>query len=59
MALDGSGALDSQSKERGDSFHVMCGQLLQHFLVTYPLSESRDDGVIRDTRYSTSHLGEA
>jgi hypothetical protein len=59
MALGDSGALVSQSKERGDNFHVMCGQLPQHFLVTYPLSEGRDDGGIRDTRYSTSHLGEA
>jgi hypothetical protein len=58
-ALGGSGTLVSQSKERGDSFHVMRGQLLQHFLVTYPLSKGRDDEGIRDTRYSTSHLGEA
>jgi hypothetical protein len=37
----------------------MCGQLLQHFFITYSLSEGRDDGTIRNTRYSTSHLGEA
>jgi hypothetical protein len=37
----------------------MCGQLLQHFFITYSLSEGRDDGSIKDTRYSTSHLGEA
>jgi hypothetical protein len=37
----------------------MCGQLLQHFFITYSLSEGRDDGSIRNTRYSTSHLGEA
>jgi hypothetical protein len=59
MALGGSGALVSESKERGDSFHIMCGQLLQHFLVTYPLSEGRDDGGIRNTRYSALYLGEA
>jgi hypothetical protein len=57
--LGGSGTLVSQSKERGDSFHVTRGQLLQHFLVTYSLSEGRDDGGIRNTRYSTSHLDEA
>jgi hypothetical protein len=59
MALGVSGALISQSEECGDSFHVMCGQLLQHFFITYSLSEGRDDGSIRNTRYSTSHLGEA
>jgi hypothetical protein len=37
----------------------MRGQLLQHFLITYSLSECRDDGSIRNARYSTSHLGEA
>jgi hypothetical protein len=58
-ALGGSGTLVSQSKERGDSLHVMCGQLLQHFLITYPLTEGCDDGGIRNTRNSTSYLGEA
>jgi hypothetical protein len=58
-ALGGSGTFIGQSEECGDSFHVMCGQLLQHFFITYPLSEGRDDGSIRNTRYSTSHLGEA
>jgi hypothetical protein len=57
--LGGSGALVSQSEERGDSLHVMCGQLLQHFLITYPLTEGRDDGGIGNTRYSTSYLSEA
>jgi hypothetical protein len=28
VALGGSGTLVGQSEERGDSFHVMCGQLL-------------------------------
>jgi hypothetical protein len=37
----------------------MCGQLLQHFFITYSLSEGRDDRSIRNTRYRTSHLGEA
>jgi hypothetical protein len=37
----------------------MCGQLLQHFLITYSLLEGRDDGGIGNTRYSTSYLGEA
>jgi hypothetical protein len=59
MALGSSGALVSQSEERGDSLHVMCGQLLQYFLITYPLLEGRDDGGIGNTRYSTSYLGEA
>jgi hypothetical protein len=58
-ALGGSGALLGQSEECGDSLHVMRGQLLQHFLITYSLAEGRDDGSIRNARYSTSHLGEA
>jgi hypothetical protein len=58
-ALDGSGAFVGQSEECGDSFHVMHGQLLQHFLVTYSLTKGRDDGSIGNARYSTSHLGEA
>jgi hypothetical protein len=57
--LDGSGAFVGQSEECGDSLHVMRGQLLQHFLITYSLSEGRDDGSIGNARYSTSHLGEA
>jgi hypothetical protein len=58
-ALGGSGTLVGQSKERGDSFHVMRGQLLQHLFITHPLAESGDDGSIRDTGYSPSYLGEA
>jgi hypothetical protein len=34
-------------------------QLLQHLLITYPLSESSDNEGIGDTRYSPSYLGEA
>jgi hypothetical protein len=37
----------------------MRGQLLQHFLITYSLTEGRDDGSIGNARYSTSHLSEA
>jgi hypothetical protein len=55
----GSSAFVGQSEECGDSLHVMRGQLLQHFLITYSLSEGRDDGSIGNPRYSTSHLGEA
>jgi hypothetical protein len=55
----GSGAFVGQSEECGDSFHVVRGQLLQHLLITYSLTEGRDDGSIGNARYSTSHLGEA
>jgi hypothetical protein len=58
-ALGGSGAFVGQSEECGDSFHVMRGQLFQHFLITYSLAEGRDDGSIGNVRYSTLHLGEA
>ena len=34
-------------------------QLLQHLLITHPLSESSDNGGIGDTWYSPSYLGEA
>jgi hypothetical protein len=57
--LSSSGAFIGQSEECGDSFHIMRGQLLQHFFIMYSLSEGRDDGSIRNTRYSTLHLGEA
>jgi hypothetical protein len=59
MALDSSGTLVGQSEERGDSFHVMCGLLLWHLLIMYPLAESGDDGSIGDTGYSPSYLSEA
>jgi hypothetical protein len=59
MALGGSSAFVGQSEECGDSLHVMRGQLLQHFFITYSLAEGRDDGSIGNTRYSTSHFGEA
>jgi hypothetical protein len=58
-ALGSSGAFVGQGEECGDSFHVVCGQLLQHFFITYSLTEGRDDGSIENARYSTSHLGEA
>jgi hypothetical protein len=58
-AAEGSGAFVGQSEECGDSLHVMHGQLLQHFLITYSLAEGCDDGSIGNARYSTSHLGEA
>jgi hypothetical protein len=45
-ALGGSGALVSQSEERGNVVHIMRGQLLQHLIITYPLAESSNDGSI-------------
>jgi hypothetical protein len=35
-ALGYSGTFVSQSEERGDVVHIMCGQLLQHLSITYP-----------------------
>jgi hypothetical protein len=58
-ALGSPGALVGQSEERGDSFHVMCGQLLQHFFITHPLAEDGDDGSVGDTGYSPLYPGEA
>jgi hypothetical protein len=48
-----------QSKQGGDSFHLMGRQLLQHLLVTDPLTESCDNRCIGDTRNSPTYLGEA
>jgi hypothetical protein len=59
MALGSPGALVGQSEERGNSFHVMRGQLLQHLFITHPLADSGDDGSIGDTGYSSSYPGEA
>jgi hypothetical protein len=59
LALGSSGTLVSQSEERGNGFHVVCRQLLQHLLVMHPLSESNDDRGIRDARYGPAYLGEA
>jgi hypothetical protein len=57
--LGGSGTFVSQSEERGDVVHIMCGQLLQYLSITYPLAESSDDGSIRDTGDCPTYLGEA
>jgi hypothetical protein len=57
--LGSSGTFVGQSEERGDGFHGMRRQLLQHLLITHPLLESSDNGGIGDTRYSPSYLGEA
>jgi hypothetical protein len=59
MALGSSGTFVGQSKERSDGFHIMRRQFLQHLLITHPVSKSSDNGVIKDTRYSPSYLGEA
>jgi hypothetical protein len=58
-ALGISATFVSQSEERGDSLHVVCRQLLQHLLITHPLSESSDDRGIGDARYGPAYLGEA
>ena len=58
-ALNGPGALVRQGKQGGNSFHLVCGQLLQHLLVTDPLSESRDNRCIRNTGNGSTYLGEA
>jgi hypothetical protein len=43
VALGSSGTFVSQSEERGDGFHVVCRQLLQHLLITHPLGEAGDE----------------
>ena len=58
-ALSGPGALVRQGKQGGNSFHLVCGQFLQHLLVTDRLSESRDNRCIRNTGNGSTYLGEA
>jgi hypothetical protein len=57
-ALSSSGTLVGQSEEHGDGLHVVRRQLLQHLLITHPLSKSSDNRGIRDARYSPPYLGE-
>jgi hypothetical protein len=47
-----------QGEQGGDGFHLVCRQLLQHPLVMDPLTESRDDRCIGDTRNGSTYLGE-
>jgi hypothetical protein len=58
-ALCSTGTFVCQGKQGGDSFHLMCRQFLQHLLITDPLTESRDNRCIGDTRNSSTNLGEA
>jgi hypothetical protein len=53
------GAFVRQGELGGDSFHLVGRQLLQHLLITDPLSESRDNRRVRDTRNYSTYLGEA
>jgi hypothetical protein len=39
-ALGSPGTFVNQSEERGDSFHVMCRQLLQHLLIMHPCQKA-------------------
>jgi hypothetical protein len=48
-----------QSEQGSDGFHLVGRQLLQHLLVSDPLSEGRDDRCIGDTWDSSTYLGEA
>jgi hypothetical protein len=53
------GAFVRQSEQGGDGFHLVSRQLLQHLLITDPLTESRDNGRVGDTRNCSTYLGEA
>jgi hypothetical protein len=58
-ALCSLGALVHQGEQGGDSLHLVCRQLLQHLLITDPLSESRDNRCIGNTWNGSTYLGEA
>ena len=57
--MRGPGTLVCQGEKRGNAIHLVRRQLLEHLLVTYPMSESSDNRCIRDTRNGTPYLGEA
>jgi hypothetical protein len=59
MALCSPGAFVHQGKQGGDSFHLVCRQLLQHLLIMDPLSESCDNKCIEDMWNGSMYLGEA
>ena len=59
MALSGPSTLVCQGEKRGNAFHLVRRQLLEHLLITYPLSESSDNRRVRDMRNGTPYLGEA
>jgi hypothetical protein len=58
-ALCCPGTLVRQGKQGGDSLHLMGRQLLQHLLITDPLSESHDNRCIGNTWNSSTYLDEA
>jgi hypothetical protein len=58
-ALCSPGAFVRQGEQGGDSFHLVCRQLLQHLFITDPLSESRDNRCIGNTWNGSTYLGEA
>jgi hypothetical protein len=59
MTLCSPGAFVRQGEQGGDGLHLVCRQLLQHLLITDPLTESRDDRCIGDTWNGSMYLGEA
>jgi hypothetical protein len=58
MPFCGPGTLVRQAEELGDVLHVMCGQLLQHLLVSHTLSKCNNDKSIGDARDGVVNLGE-
>src|SRR6185312_4135477 len=57
--MHGPGTLVNQGEKRGNAFHLVRRQFLEHLLITYPLSESSDIRCVRDMRNGTPYLGEA
>jgi hypothetical protein len=48
-----------QGKQAGDGLHLVSRPLLQHLLITDPLTECRDNRRIRNMWNSSTYLGEA
>jgi hypothetical protein len=57
--LDGPSTFVGQGEERGDAFHIVHRPFFQYLIMTYPMSESSDNGSVGDTRCDSSYLGEA
>jgi hypothetical protein len=52
------GALARQAEELGDVLHIMCGQLLEHLLVSHALSKCDNNRSIGDAGDGVLNLRE-
>jgi hypothetical protein len=58
MPFYSPGTLVRQAEELRDVFHIMCGQLLEHLLISHALSKSNNNRSVGDAGDGVSNLGE-